>query len=148
MQGIILGNVLSPILYPLGSLHFEDGHGLAGLIAQQVVPHTTEDSHIREKITEGSFEIILPEPISRSYQIAHEVGVLHVFRLFRLDNLTGPGVNGVFKGLLVGTSDLAPYLKGSRPRVQPQNGSKPSCRQLLRTLGRNDLNSVVNPFHD
>ena len=148
LQGIILGNVLSPILYPLGSLHFKDSHGLTGLVAEKVVPHTTEDSHIGEEVTEGSFEVILPEPVSRSHQIAHEVGVLHILCLFRLYNLTGSGVNGVFKSLLVGTSDLAPHLKGSRPRVQPQNGSKPGCCQLLRTLGRHNLNSVVNPFHD
>ena len=148
LQGIILRNVLSPILHTLGGLHFQNRGGLTVLVVQKVVPHTAEDFHIREEIAPSLLEVIGTPYIGRSDQIAHEVGFLHVLSLFRLNGLTGEGVDRVLEGLLVGTCDFTPYLEGSRPRVQAENGGKPGCRQLLRLLGRNDLNTVVvEPFH-
>ena len=149
MQGIILRNVLSPILHTLGGLHFQNRGGLTVLVVQKVVPHTAEDFHIREEITPSLLEVIGTPHIGRSDKIAHKVGFLHVLSLFRLNGLTGEGVDRVLKGLLVGTGDFAPDLKGSRPRVQAENGGEPGCRQLLGLLGRNDLNTVVvEPFHN
>ena len=148
LQSVILRNIVLPILDTLGGLHFEDGGGLTIFAVEQVVPHTAEDRTLLEEVAVGLIEVVLTPQIGRRDQIAHEVGLLHVLGLLGFDGLTGDGVNGVLERLLIGTGHFTPNLERRRPRVQAEDSGKASTSQLLRTLGRDNLNFVaVKPFH-
>ena len=148
LQSVILRNIILPVLDTLGSLHFEDGGGLTIFAIEQVVPHTAEDGAFLEEITVGLTEVVFAPNVGRCDQIAHEVGLLHVLGLLRLDGLTSDGVDRVLERLLIGAGHFTPNLERRRPRVQAEDSSKASTGQLLGTLGRDNLDFVtVKPFH-
>ena len=146
LQGIILGNIVLPILCSFGGLHFENSVNLPVFSLREIVPHTAEVGAVGEEITPSLIEVILPPNIGRSDNV-HCIGLLHVCRLFRFDGLTSDGVDRVLERLLVCFRDSAPHFKCGRPRVQTENGGKPSTRDFLRFLGRSNLNTIaLKPF--
>ena len=148
LQSVILRNVVLPVLDTLGGLHFEDGGGLTVFAIEQIVPHTAEDGAFLEEVTVGLVEVVFAPNVGRRDQIAHEIGLLHVLGLLRFDGLTSDGVDRVLERLLIGAGHFTPNLERRRPRVQTEDSGKASTSQLLRTLGRDNLDFVaVKPFH-
>ena len=148
LQSVIFRNIVLPVLDTLRGLHFEDGGGLAIFAIEQVVPHTAENGAFPKEVTVGLTEVVFAPNVGRRDQIAHEVGLLHVLGLLRLDGLTSDGVDRVLERLLIGTGHFTPNLERRRPRVQTEDGGEASTSQLLRTLGRDNLDFVaVKPFH-
>ena len=148
LQSVILRNIILPVLDTLGGLHFEDGGGLTIFAIEQVVPHTAENGAFPKEVTVGLTEVVFAPNVGRCDQIAHEVGLLHVLGLLRLDGLTSDGVDRVLERLLIGAGHFAPNLERCRPRVQTEDSGEASTGQLLRTLGRDNLDFVtVKPFH-
>ena len=146
LQSVILRNIVFPVLDTLGSLHFEDGGGLTIFAIEQVVPHTAENGAFLEEVAVGLTEVVFAPNVGRCDQIAHEVGLLHVLGL--LNGLTSDGVDRVLERLLIGAGHFTPNLERRRPRVQTEDSGKASTSQLLRTLGRDNLDFVaVKPFH-
>ena len=148
LQSVILRNVVLPVLDTLGGLHFEDGGGLTVFAIEQVVPHTAENGTFLEEVTVGLVEVVFAPNVGRRDQIAHEVGLLHVLGLLRFDGLTSDGVDRILERLLIGAGHFTPNLERCRPRVQTEDSGEASTGQLLRTLGRDNLDFVtVKPFH-
>ena len=147
LQGIILRNVICPILRPLGGLELDNRIGLTFTIHEQGVPHTAEDGDIMEEIAEGLVEVTLAVHIGRGTQVGHDVSLAHIGNLLGFDGLTCNGVDGVLERLLIGLGDLTPHFKGRRPRIQAENGSEAGCRDLLRTLGRVYDDRLILPDH-